>query len=226
MLFINLSAIISLSVYFHNEMIDIVYSEILKKDITQEYMMNLIKLIRSIISKISDSLCGYITIFGNMILRALSIAKDSAGKNLIESVMELIKVIIDKYRNVAYHKTTELLAIGTTEGSIILYALRQHQKLKALELHKDNISVLAFSEDGSKLISFCNNERTLGICEINTGILAFIGMIGKCTTIGIEDKRVKLKVNGSKCGVYPKLEFNEKQIILQTSCDETYSFTY
>ncbi len=46
--------------------------------------------------------------FGNIILRSVDIAKETPGKILIDSVTHLIKTMLAKYQNVAFHQNTEV----------------------------------------------------------------------------------------------------------------------
>ena len=49
----------------------------------------------------------------------------------------------------------------------MVYALKQHQKLKVLEGHKEAISALAFNKEGSRIVSYCSKERMLRVWEVN-----------------------------------------------------------
>ncbi len=223
------SAIVSLAEHFNNELIEILYNEILKKDITQLYATDLIEIVRSMVRRICECLYRHLPTFANMVLRAVDIAKDSSGKDLIESVTHLIKTMLAKYPNVAFHQATEFLAVGSVEGLIVVYALKQHQKLKVLEGHKDMINAIAFNKDGGRIVSYCAKERVLRIWEISSGILSFMGILSKSVVIQIDKhpKKSKLEFKGKKDDVYPKVEFaqGKKQVILYLSHEEAYVFT-
>ena len=225
----TIRTIVSLAEHFNNELVEILYNEILKKDITQSYATDLIEIVRSITRRISECLHRHLPTFANMILRAVDIAKDSSGKDLIESVTHLIKTMLAKYQNVAFHQSTEFLAVGSVEGLIVVYALKQHQKLKVLEGHKDMVTALAFNKDGGRIVSYCAKERALRLWEINSGILSFMGILSKSSVILIDKhpKKSKLEYKGRKEDSYPKVEFaqGKKQVILYLSHEEAYVFT-
>jgi len=220
---------VSLAEHFNNELVEILYNEILRKEISQIYATDLIEIIRSMVRRIGECLYRHLPTFANMILRAVDLAKDSSGKDLIESVTHLIKTMLTKYQNVAFHQATEFLAVGSVEGLIVIYALKQHQKLKVLEGHKEMVSALAFNKDGGKLVSYCAKERTMRIWEINSGILSFMGILSKSSIIAIDShsKKTKLEYKGKKEDNYPKVEFaqGKKQVILYLGSEEAYVFT-
>ena len=60
------------------------------------------------VRRIGDILHRHLPTFANMILRAVDLAKDTSGKALIDSVTHLIKTMLARYQNVAFHQTTEV----------------------------------------------------------------------------------------------------------------------
>ena len=219
-----------MSEYFNNELVEIIHSEIFKKSIDKSYATQLVEIIRAIVRRVNEQLHKHLPTFGNIILRAMDIAKDSSSKELIESVTLLIKTMLIKYSFVVFYQASEFLAIGSTEGPIVIYALKQHQKLKVLEGHKGPITTLVFNKDGGKLGSYCEKERTLRVWTIKSGLLSFTGVQNKSTIIDIDNykKKTKLNFKGKKEDTYPKLEFGKSkdQIILYLSHEEAYTFTF
>eukprot|EP00826_Nyctotherus_ovalis_P009081 TRINITY_DN12376_c0_g1_i1.p2 TRINITY_DN12376_c0_g1~~TRINITY_DN12376_c0_g1_i1.p2 ORF type:complete len:204 (-),score=65.23 TRINITY_DN12376_c0_g1_i1:154-765(-) len=201
-----------------------------KKTTTQAYAIDLVEVMRAVVRKASERLHRHMPLFGNIILRAMDIAKDTSGKELIESVTLLIKIMLIKYPFVVFYQASEFLAVGSTEGLIVIYALKQHQKLKVLEGHKGPINTLAFSKDGSRLASYCDKERALRVWTIKSGILSFTGVQNKSSVIEIDkcEKKSRLEPSGKKAEVYPKLEFGKakNQIVLHLSHEEAYAFKF
>lgn len=112
------SAIVALGEFFNKELMDILYLEIQRKEISnlleklihiaQLYTIDLIEIIRSLVRRIGGLLLIHLPTFANMILRAVDIAKDASGKLVIESVTLLIKTMLAVYPNVAFHQNTEV----------------------------------------------------------------------------------------------------------------------
>lgn len=163
-----------------------------------------------------------------MIIRGVDIAADSS-KELIGKINNLIKTMLANYLNVAFHQSKELLAVGSVEGPIIVYALKQRQRLKVLEGHESIISAINFSRKGSRVVSYCEKERALRIWRIKSGILAFTGILKKCHVIFIDrhQKRTKLEYKGKKEDLHPKVEFAQakNQVVLYLSHELAYVFT-
>lgn len=56
--------------------------------------------------------------------------------------------------------------MGSVEGLIVIYALKQHQKLKVLEGHKEAVTALAFNKEGSRMVSYSQNEKVIRVWEV------------------------------------------------------------
>ncbi len=121
------------------------------------------------------------------------------------------------------------MAIGSVEGLIVIYALKQHQKLKILEGHKEAISALAFNKEGKGIVSYSAREHCMRVWEVSSGILSIIGVLGKSAVINVDThpKKLRLDYCGRKGETYPRVEFaqGKKQVALYLSATEAYQFT-
>jgi len=221
-------AITSLAEYFNKELVEILYNYIQSKSIPRTFAADLIAIVRLMIRKIGNHLYNHLPTFGDMVIRSVDIAGDSS-KELIVKINNLIKTMLSKYLNVAFHQSKEFLAIGSVEGPIIVYAVKQRQRLKVLEGHEVMISAINFSKKGSRIVSYCEKERALRIWKIKAGILTFTGILKKCYIIFVDrhQKRTKLEYKGKKEDMYPKVEFAQakNQVILYLSHESAFIFT-
>ena len=166
---------------------------------------------------------------GDIALRAIDLAKDASSKNLIETVSSLIRDMLGKYPHVAFHQATEYFAVGTIEGTIAVYALREHQKLKVLEGHEEPISALAFDQEGEELLSYSAKENAMRIWELNTGFLSFIGISNQSSIVYLDkfSQKVETEYKSKRKDLYPQVDFNKEkeEVILCLSSEEAYAYS-
>lgn len=224
------SAITSLASYFCAELIDILYAEIIKKTTTHVYAADLIAILREVIRKASEASRPYLPNVADMVLRAMGLSIDQPAEELIKAVSLLVKTLLIRYRCVAFDQETEFLGIGTAKGPIVVYALKQHQKLKVLEGQRTASTVLAFSRAGGKLGSYCERERTLRVWRISSGMLSFSGILNRSVVMNIDTykKRTKLGQEDNKETRYPALKLTqEKNLVrLYLSPEEAYEYAF
>lgn len=212
-----------------SEFMEIIQAELFQQCIIQQYAADLVELIRAIVNKNPKCFSGYMLMLGDVILRAIDLAKDSSSEGLIEAISSLIRDMLGKYAHVAFHQATEYLAVGGEEGTIAVYALREHQKLKVLEGHEAAVSALAFDQEGEELLSYSAKENTMRIWELNAGFLSFIGVSNRSSIIYIDryTQRTEAVYKSKRKDLYPQVDFNKEneEVILCLSSDEAYAFS-
>jgi len=67
---------------------------------------------------------------------------------------------------VAFHSTTQRLAVGTTEGPICIYDVRTAAKIEIFEGHTAPVKCLAFDSKGKWLISYSSGDLTLKLWKV------------------------------------------------------------
>eukprot|EP00826_Nyctotherus_ovalis_P038401 TRINITY_DN3597_c0_g4_i2.p2 TRINITY_DN3597_c0_g4~~TRINITY_DN3597_c0_g4_i2.p2 ORF type:complete len:203 (-),score=55.90 TRINITY_DN3597_c0_g4_i2:65-673(-) len=199
-----------------------------KKSTKQSHAIELIRIMRAVVSKCSGSLNEQLPAFGDIILRGIDLINDVAAKELIENVGQLINVMLMKYPFVAFHRSSDYFAVGTAEGLIIIYALKQNQRLKTLEGHTAPISALAFTKDGKRLVSYSAAEGAMRVWVLKSGPFSFMKEQSRSTVVGMDKHQKKSRIGSkSKEEVYPRIEFGKgkSQVNLYLSYEEAYAFT-
>eukprot|EP00826_Nyctotherus_ovalis_P026062 TRINITY_DN2033_c0_g1_i1.p1 TRINITY_DN2033_c0_g1~~TRINITY_DN2033_c0_g1_i1.p1 ORF type:complete len:166 (+),score=46.38 TRINITY_DN2033_c0_g1_i1:135-632(+) len=165
-----------------------------------------------------------------MILRAMGLTIDQPAEELIKGISLLVKTLLIRYKCVAFHQGTEFLGVGTAEGPIVIYALKQHQKLKVLEGHRTMPTVLSFSKTGNRLGSYCENERSLRVWRIFSGMLSFSGTLNRSAVIDIDTykKKTRLEQEDNKEARYPAIKFVQENnlVRLYLSPEEAYEYAF
>jgi len=199
----------------------------MKKTTNHAYAIDLLIVTRALVNKVPNNAKVYLPEFADMILRAMDFTNEQSTAELVNSITKLIRAMLIKYRNVAFYQDKELLAIGTIEGRITIYGLKQHQKLKVLEGHKTMPTALAFSKSGNRLASYSDSEKVLRVWQIMGGMLLFAGRINKSIIINIDTHSKKIKVEDKEIK-HPSIEFGirKNQIRLYLPPQEAYEYTF
>lgn len=84
---------------------------------------------------------------------------------------------------VAFHPSSQRLAIGTHDGPIAIFDVRTSAKWKILEGHKGNITCLTFDSTGNLVASYSCVDGTVRLWKVgNTGFFSTImGGTGRCS---------------------------------------------
>jgi WD repeat-containing protein 7 len=67
---------------------------------------------------------------------------------------------------VAFHSTTQRLAVGTIEGPIGIYDMRTSARLEIFEGHTGSVKCLAFDTKGKNLVSYSASDLTLKLWKV------------------------------------------------------------
>jgi WD40 repeat protein len=68
---------------------------------------------------------------------------------------------------------SQRLAVGTSEGAIVMYDLKTATRLYVLESHKQALAACSFSPDGRRLVTMSLQEGTVLVWKVGTGFTSF-----------------------------------------------------
>lgn len=69
--------------------------------------------------------------------------------------------------------STQRLAVGTSDGAIIMYDLKTATRLYVLESHKKVVSACSFSPDGRRLLSLSLDENVVLVWKVGSSFTSF-----------------------------------------------------
>ena len=93
--------------------------------------------------------------------------------------------------NIAFAPKTDLLAVGSREGTICLYDFKRKVRLKPLIGHTDHIWSVCFSPDGKRLVSG-SSDKTNRLWDVATG--------EEIAILPLDDPRTLMDITFSPCG--------------------------
>lgn len=70
------------------------------------------------------------------------------------------------FPTVDFHMQTQRLAVGTSEGAIIMYDLKTGTRLYVLEAHKKRPAACSFSPDGRRLVTVSLEEGVVLVWKV------------------------------------------------------------
>ena len=68
---------------------------------------------------------------------------------------------------------SQKLAVGTSEGAIVMYDLKTGTRLYVLEGHKTRPSSISFSPDGRRLVTTALDEGVVLVWKVGTSLTSF-----------------------------------------------------
>ncbi|KAK4046684.1 hypothetical protein OIV83_005887 [Microbotryomycetes sp. JL201] len=119
-----------------------------------------------------------LTLFSSLPRVADAVVKslDPTVSDVREAVHQAATVILGElvktYPSIDFHHKSQRLAVGTHEGSTIVYDLRTATPLYVLEAHKSPVTALSWSPDGHRLISVSLDETKVVVWKVGQGILS------------------------------------------------------
>ena len=115
------------------------------------------------------------------VLRPLDPSVPSLREGCLAASTTALRELFRRYPQVAFHQLTQRLAVGTTEGVIIIYDLRTATKWRILQGHEAQVSALAFSASGEHVASVSMAERSLRWWLAGShSFFSFLGLTGSC----------------------------------------------
>lgn len=77
------------------------------------------------------------------------------------------------YPTVDFHGPTQRLAVGTSEGAVVMYDLKTATRLYVLEGHKKRTTAVAFSPAGRRLATLSLEESALLVWKVGSSFTSF-----------------------------------------------------
>lgn len=85
----------------------------------------------------------------------------------------LFIMIFDSFPTVDFHMNSQRLAVGTSEGAVIMYDLKTATRLYVLEGHKKRPAACSFSPDGRRLITVSLEEGLVLVWKVGSSFTSF-----------------------------------------------------
>ena len=77
------------------------------------------------------------------------------------------------FPTVDFHMASQRLAVGTSEGAIVMYDLKTATRLYVLECHKQALAACSFSPDGRRLVTVSLEEGAVLVWKVGSSFSSF-----------------------------------------------------
>ncbi|GAA6016235.1 hypothetical protein JCM11491_003777 [Sporobolomyces phaffii] len=113
------------------------------------------------------------------VVEAVVKSLDPTVSDLRETVHQTATVILNElvrtFPSIDFQGRSQRLAVGTQEGSAIVYDLKTATRLYVLEGHRRPLTAVSWSADGHRLATVCLDESKVCVWKTGMGILSLIG---------------------------------------------------
>lgn len=72
-----------------------------------------------------------------------------------------------------FHSGTQRLAVGTSEGAVIMYDLKTATRLYVLEGHRKRLAGISFSPDGRRMVTVSIEESVVLVWKVGSSFTSF-----------------------------------------------------
>jgi len=115
-----------------------------------------------------------IVLFANLgrLVEAVVHSLDPTRTTMRESIQQTATVILNElvsiFPTIDFCQSTQRLALGTPEGTVIMYDLKTATRLYLLDTKSDQVAGIAFSPDGRRLVTASLKSRKLTVWKVGS----------------------------------------------------------
>ncbi|KAJ6554909.1 hypothetical protein DFH09DRAFT_1493798 [Mycena vulgaris] len=107
------------------------------------------------------------------VVKSLDPNSTSHREAVLDTATEILGHVVKTFPTVDFHMTSQRLAVGTSEGAIVMYDLKTAIRLYVLEGHKKRITACTFSPDGRRLVTLSLEESVVLVWKVGSSFSSF-----------------------------------------------------
>ncbi|KAJ3759980.1 hypothetical protein EV360DRAFT_81604 [Lentinula raphanica] len=107
------------------------------------------------------------------VVKSLDPNSTSNRDAVLDTATEILGHVVKTFPTVDFHMPSQRLAVGTSEGAMVMYDLKTAIRLYVLEGHKKSISACSFSPDGRRLVTLSLEESVVLVWKVGTSFVSF-----------------------------------------------------
>ncbi|RDX48877.1 WD40 repeat-like protein [Lentinus brumalis] len=107
------------------------------------------------------------------IVKSLDPNSNAAREAVLDSATEILSHIVQTFPTVDFHMASQRLAVGTSEGAVVMYDLKTATRLYVLEGHKKRTTACSFSPDGRRLVTMSLEESDVLVWKVGSSFTSF-----------------------------------------------------
>ncbi|CDO72195.1 hypothetical protein BN946_scf184970.g47 [Trametes cinnabarina] len=107
------------------------------------------------------------------IVKSLDPNSSASRDAILDSATEILSHIVQTFPTVDFHMGSQRLAVGTSEGAVVMYDLKTATRLYVLEGHKKRTTACSFSPDGRRLVTLSLEESVVLVWKVGSSFTSF-----------------------------------------------------
>ncbi|KAI8986132.1 WD40 repeat-like protein [Trametes punicea] len=107
------------------------------------------------------------------IVKSLDPNSSASRDAVLDSATEILSHIVQTFPTVDFHMSSQRLAVGTSEGAVVMYDLKTATRLYVLEGHKRRTTACSFSPDGRRLVTLSLEESDVLVWKVGSSFTSF-----------------------------------------------------
>ncbi|KAJ7505803.1 hypothetical protein B0H11DRAFT_1851029 [Mycena galericulata] len=107
------------------------------------------------------------------VVKSLDPNSTSNREAVLDTATEILGHVVKTFPTVDFHMASQRLAVGTSEGAIVMYDLKTAIRLYVLEGHKKKITACTFSPDGRRLVTLSLEESVVLVWKVGSSFSSF-----------------------------------------------------
>ncbi|TDL19727.1 hypothetical protein BD410DRAFT_773671 [Rickenella mellea] len=107
------------------------------------------------------------------VVKSLDPSSSAGREAVLESATEILGQVVRSFPTVDFHTATQRLALGTSEGAVIMYDLKTATRLYVLDGHRKRLAAISFSPDGRRLVTLSLEECVVLVWKVGSSISSF-----------------------------------------------------
>ncbi|KAJ7776775.1 hypothetical protein DFH07DRAFT_797695 [Mycena maculata] len=107
------------------------------------------------------------------VVKSLDPNSTSNRDAVLDTATEILGHVVKTFPTVDFHMASQRLAVGTSEGAIVMYDLKTAIRLYVLEGHQKSITACTFSPDGRRLVTLSLEESVVLVWKVGSSFSSF-----------------------------------------------------
>ncbi|KAL0960599.1 hypothetical protein HGRIS_005631 [Hohenbuehelia grisea] len=138
-----------------------------------EYRKSVLQIVAFLIRKRPLVLYPNLPRLMEAVVKSLDPNSTTSRDAVLDTATEILGHVVKTFPTVDFHMGTQRLAVGTSEGAIVMYDLKTAIRLYVLEGHKKRIAACSFSPDGRRLVTLSLEESVVLVWKVGTSFSSF-----------------------------------------------------
>eukprot|EP01125_Pyxidicula_operculata_P017167 TRINITY_DN5990_c0_g1_i2.p1 TRINITY_DN5990_c0_g1~~TRINITY_DN5990_c0_g1_i2.p1 ORF type:complete len:1203 (+),score=204.53 TRINITY_DN5990_c0_g1_i2:24-3632(+) len=142
---------------------------------------NVLNSIGALVKRNPTSLLPALPLLAESVVNSLDPHVPYLRNACLKAATTLVHELVRKYPMIAFHQQSQRLAVGTKEGTILIYDLISATRWFVLEGHKSEVSAVAFENEGDYLVSYSITDAFVKVWKTSASFFGILGSTPSCS---------------------------------------------